>query len=88
MKLPAMLYSALISIRVVLVSLSGCQSERSDRSLPMENGVRTVRVLYAGANEDIFSPTWDDSPKFLIFQPLVTYEASSCSDIVGGLAAR
>jgi peptide/nickel transport system substrate-binding protein len=54
----------------------------------MENGVHTVRVLYVGANEDIFSPTWDDTPKFLIFQPLVTYEANSCSDIVGGLAAR
>ncbi len=54
----------------------------------MENGVRTVRVLYAGANENIFSPTWDDTPKFLIFQPLVTYEANSCGEIVGGLAAR
>lgn len=104
MKLPAMLsrideqgliirwwkypHSAPISILVALVCLSGCQSERSDRSLPMENGLRTVRVLYAGANEDIFSPTWNDTPKFLIFQPLVTYEASSCSDIVGGLAVR
>ena len=54
----------------------------------MEDGLRTVRVLYNGADEGIFGPAWDDSPKFLIFQPLVTYEANTCSDIVGGLAAR
>jgi len=54
----------------------------------MEDGLRTVRVLYSGANEQVFGPVWDDSPKFLIFQPLVTYEANTCSDIVGGLAAR
>jgi peptide/nickel transport system substrate-binding protein len=66
----------------------GCQSDRADRSLPIEDGLRTVRVLYAGADEGIFSPTWDDTPKFLIFEPLVTYEANSCSDIVGGLAER
>ncbi len=53
----------------------------------MEDGLRTVRVLYSGGSERIFSPSWDDTPKFLIFQPLVTYEANSCSDIVGGLAA-
>ena len=73
---------------VMLLGVSGCQADRSNRSLPMEDGVRTVRVLYAEANERIFSPAWDDTPKFLIFQPLVTYEVSSCSDIVGGLAAR
>jgi len=54
----------------------------------MEDGLRTVRVLYSGADEQIFGPVWDDTPKFLIFQPLVTYEANTCSDIVGGLAAR
>ena len=56
--------------------------------MPIEDGIRTVRVLYAGADEGIFSPTWDDTPKFLIFQPLVTYEANSCSEIIGGLAAQ
>lgn len=76
------------ALLVALVCLWGCQPDRADRSLPVENGVTTVRVLYAGANEDIFSPTWDDTPKFLIFEPLVTYSASSCSAIVGGLAAR
>ncbi len=54
----------------------------------MEDGLRTVRVLYSGADEQVFGPVWDDSPKFLIFQPLVTYEANTCSDIVGGLAER
>ena len=73
---------------VVLVCMSGCQPDRSDRSFPMEDGLRTVRVLYTGGDERIFSPAWDDTTKFLIFQPLVTYEANTCSDIVGGLAAR
>ena len=73
---------------MVFAFLSGCRSDRTDRGLPVENGVRTVRVLYAGADEGIFSPVWDDSPKFLIFQPLVTYDANNCSDVVGGLAAR
>jgi len=54
----------------------------------MEDGLRTVRVLSNGSPEVIFGPSQDDSPKFLIFQPLVTYEANTCSDIVGGLAAR
>ena len=76
------------SILVALVCTSGCQSDRSERALPMEDGLRTVRVLYNGADEGIFGPFWDDSPKFLIFQPLVTYEVNTCSDIVGGLAAR
>jgi ABC-type transport system substrate-binding protein len=78
----------LASISLIGVFISACQPDRSERSLPMENGIRTVRVLYAGGDEDIFSPTWDDSPKFLIFQPMVTYEANNCSDIIGGLAAR
>ncbi len=73
---------------VALVFMSGCQPDRSDRSLPMEDGLRTVRVLYSGGSEQIFGPVWDDTPKFLIFQPLVTYEVNTCSDIVGGLAAR
>jgi peptide/nickel transport system substrate-binding protein len=81
-------YQILGTIVLAVVFLSGCQPDRADRSLPMEDGVHMVRVLYAGANEDIFSPTWDDTPKFLIFEPLVTYEANTCSDIVGGLAAR
>ena len=75
------------SVIVVSAFLSACKPDRTDIALAMEDGVQTVRVLYAGANEDIFSPTWDDTPKFLIFEPLVTYEANSCSDIVGGLAA-
>ena len=76
------------SMFVTLVCMSGCQPDRSERSLPIEDGLRTVRVLYSGANEQVFGPVWDDSPKFLIFQPLVTYEVNTCSDIVGGLAAR
>jgi peptide/nickel transport system substrate-binding protein len=64
----------------------GCVPDRTDRHLPMEDGERVVRVLYAGADENIFSPGWDDTPKFLIFQPLVTYAANSCSEIIGGLA--
>jgi ABC-type transport system substrate-binding protein len=82
--MPVVLGSALCA----LVYMTGCQPDRSDRALPIENGVQTVRVLYAGANEDIFSPTWDDTPKFLIFQPLVTYEVNYCSKVVGGLAAH
>ena len=81
-------HRALGSILITLAFLAGCRPSHSDRSLPIEDGVRTVRVLYAGADEGIFSPTWDDTPKFLIFEPLVTYEANNCSPVVGGLAAR
>lgn len=77
-----------VALLVALLGMSGCQADRSERALPMEDGLRTVRVLYNGADEGIFGPFWDDSPKFLIFEPLVTYEANTCSDIVGGLAAR
>jgi peptide/nickel transport system substrate-binding protein len=73
---------------VALVWISGCQPDHSNQPLAGEDGLRTVRVLYSGANEQIFGPVWEDTPKFLIFQPLVTYEANTCTDIVGGLAAR
>jgi peptide/nickel transport system substrate-binding protein len=73
---------------LVLVVMSGCASDRAERALPIEDGARMVRVLYSGGDEQIFGPVWDDTPKFLIFEPLVTYEASTCSDIVGGLAER
>ncbi len=76
------------SLLLALICMSGCQPDRSDRALPMEDGLRTVRVLYSGGSEQVFGPVWDDTPQFLIFEPLVTYEANSCSDIVGGLAAR
>lgn len=76
------------SMLVALVWMSGCRPDRSDRSLPLEDGLRTVRVLYPGGDEGIFGPVWDGETKFLIFQPLVTYEANTCSDIVGGIAAR
>jgi peptide/nickel transport system substrate-binding protein len=65
-----------------------CGGDTNDRPLVDDDGATLVRVLYAGASELIFSPGWDDTPKFLIFEPLVTYEANSCSDIVGGLSRR
>jgi peptide/nickel transport system substrate-binding protein len=46
----------------------------------------TLTVLYGGGDEWVFSPGWDDSPKFLVYQPLVTYEAGSCDDITPALA--
>ncbi len=90
MKWPAMSGRATAEVVLLAMALSAaaCQPSRSERALPMEDGLQTVRVLYAGGSELIFSPTWDDTPKFLIFEPLVTYAANNCSDVVGGLAAR
>jgi peptide/nickel transport system substrate-binding protein len=47
-----------------------------------------VTVLYSG-DVAIFSPTWDDSPKFLLFLPLVNYERGAyCGEPTGVLAER
>ncbi len=50
--------------------------------------VRTVTVMYSG-DVGIFSPTWDDSPKFLLFLPLVNFEQGSyCGEPTPLLAER
>ncbi len=51
-------------------------------------GGSTVTAMYSG-DVGIFSPTWDDSPKFLLFLPLVNYEQGSfCGDPTPVLAER
>ena len=71
---------SLIATATVLAAACGA-GER-----PASQRDSTVTVLYDGSNEWLFGPSHDDSPKFLVFQPLVTYRTGSCGDIVGGLA--
>lgn len=54
----------------------GCVSRPTDSERASGN---TVAVLYP-SDIGVFGPRWDDSPKFLLFLPLVNYE--------GGLLVR
>lgn len=74
----------LLILAVLLAS--GCGEGTANGSgIPHED---TVRVLYQGTDVTVFSPAIDDTPKFLLFEPLVTYEAGSCdASPIGGLAA-
>ena len=71
---------------VLLLSLplvTACSSDgAADPALERGN---TLAVLYAGSDEWLFSPNHDDSPKFLMFEPLTTKARGACSEIVGGI---
>jgi peptide/nickel transport system substrate-binding protein len=69
---------------VLLVLVGACGGDGHDPAL--ERGNNLV-VLYGGSDEWVFSPGYDDSPKFLVFEPLATQAAGWCSEITGGLGA-
>lgn len=47
-----------------------------------------ITILYP-AEERVLGPVWDDTPKFLMFLPLVNYErGSSCGELTPALAER
>ncbi|MEX2526563.1 MAG: ABC transporter substrate-binding protein [Gemmatimonadota bacterium] len=82
----ARLACATVCIGVALAS-SACAGD----SPPRDRGGAepgTIRLLYEGGDLDIFNPAWDDSPKFLLFQPLATRTGSSCVEPAGSLAER
>ena len=67
---------------LVLIS-AGC--ERRAAAGP---SAETITILYP-AEERVLGPVWDDSPKFLMFLPLVNYErGSSCGELTPALAER
>jgi peptide/nickel transport system substrate-binding protein len=52
------------------------------------NATRTITILYP-AEERLLGPVWDDTPKFLMFLPLVNYERqASCGELAPALAER
>lgn len=52
------------------------------------NDVSAITVLYP-AEERVLGPVWDDTPKFLMFLPLVNYEENAaCGELGPALAAR
>lgn len=62
-----------------------CGSRTADPAGVLDN---TVTVLYP-SDIGVFGPRWDDSPKFLLFLPLVNYErGSSCGEPTPVLAER
>lgn len=69
-------------VPLLLVALGACAM--TDRSSVRDPD--TVTILYNGGDERLFGPEWDDSPKFLIFQPLATYYGSSCGEPEPSLA--
>ncbi|MDX1493977.1 MAG: ABC transporter substrate-binding protein [Longimicrobiales bacterium] len=67
---------------LLLMALPGCSDRAADPALARGN---TLSVLYT-TSEWLFSPNHDDSPKFLMFEPLVTRATGRCSAIVGGVS--
>lgn len=65
-------------IGVFTLACAACAGDAAERSSG-ESG-RTLTILYAGSNEWLFGPAHDDAPKFLLFLPLVSREASSCTE--------
>ena len=63
----------------------GCDGARRERAGPT---AETITVL-SPADELVFGPVWDDTPKFLVFLPLVNYEQDSyCGEPTPALAER
>ena len=70
-------------LALLAVGMSGCEP----RALPSPDG-NSVTVLYGG-DIGVFGPVQDDSPKFLLYLPLVNYEGgSSCGEPTPALAER
>jgi len=64
------------------VAALGCTSRR-------ESALRdssSLTILYAGGDEQVLGPSWDDAPKFLVFLPLV--ETNERGEPEGRLAER
>ncbi len=69
----------------IMVMPWGCRSQNGEPTAASES---TVTLLYP-ADISLFGPRWDDSPKFLLFLPLVNYErGSSCGEPTPVLAER
>jgi peptide/nickel transport system substrate-binding protein len=67
------------AVALILLSTAGCRREsRRDRA-----GTNTLTILYPG-DERIMGPDYDMPAKFLMFQPLVTFDEHG--DVVGALA--
>lgn len=62
--------------------VSACMA--ADR--PVADSSESITILYDGGDEAVFGPEWDDSPKFLIFQPLASQSVDWCAEPDGGLA--
>jgi len=66
----------------LFAAVAGC-TDTADRDLD------SVVTVLSNAEERVLGPTWDDSPKFLMFLPLVNYEGGSyCGDPTPALAER
>ena len=63
----------------------GCEGARRKGAVP---SAETITVLVP-AEERVLGPVWDDTPKFLMFLPLVNYEQGSyCGEPTPALAER
>ncbi|MFQ5889657.1 MAG: ABC transporter substrate-binding protein [Gemmatimonadota bacterium] len=67
-----------------LLTAAACHSTDEARG----GGTSTITILYP-ADERVLGPSWDDSPKFLVFLPLVNFEnPRQCGEPTGALAER
>lgn len=74
------------SLRLAIIATcalgcTGCVGRR-DRA----GDAATLTILYAGSDERVLGPAWDDTPKFLVFLPLV--EIDERGEPRGRLAER
>ena len=75
----AVAYAALTLLTV------GCEGARRDRGASPTEAI----TILVSAEERVLGPVWDDTPKFLIFLPLVNYERGSyCGEPTPALAER
>ena len=74
-------------LAIVGILAVGCDGTRREEAGPSA-GDGAITVLVA-AEERVLGPVWDDTPKFLMFLPLVNYEQGSyCDEPTPALAER
>ena len=86
LSLPGVFLQLSCAVCVALLFLtSGCDGARRDTE---ESSAETITVL-SPTEERVLGPVWDDTPKFLMFLPLVNYERGSyCGEPTPALAER
>lgn len=77
--------TACAAVALLTILTMGCDGAGREDPGP---SAKTITVLVA-AEERVLGPVWDDTPKFLMFLPLVNYEQGSyCDEPTPALAER
>ena len=75
----------IVTVAALALLTAGCEGARRDREAAPTEAI----TILVPAEERVLGPAWDDTPKFLMFLPLVNYERGSyCGEPTPALAER